>query len=51
MLNLAKRLLVLERTILRDDDGKSRELQEFMKISLLQNVWISNNQGETCQML
>lgn len=48
LLNLGKRLLVLERSILRDDDGKSCELQEYMKISLLQNVWIANNQGETC---
>ena len=48
MLNLAKRLLVLERSILRDDDGRSQELQEYLKISLLQNVWIANNQGETC---
>lgn len=51
MLNLVKRLLVLERSIQRDDDGKSLELQEYIKISLLQNVWIANNQGETCQML
>ena len=51
MLNLAKRLYVLERSIERQDDGKSAELEQFLKVALLQNVWIANNQGETCQML
>jgi len=48
MLNLAKRLLVLERSIERNDDGRSIELEKFLKLALLQNVWIANNQGETC---
>jgi len=51
MLNLAKRLYVLERSIERQDDGRSAELDSFLKLALLQNVWIGNNQGETCQML
>lgn len=51
MLNLAKRLYVLERSIVRQDDGQSVELEQYLKLSLLQNVWIANNQGETCQML
>ena len=25
--------------------------EQYLKIALLQNVWIGNNQGETCQML
>jgi hypothetical protein len=48
MLGLIKRLLVLERSIGREDDGKSFELQNYLKVALLQNVWIGNNQGETC---
>ena len=51
MLNFVKRLFVLERSIERKDNGKSVELEQFLKIALLQNVWIGNNQGETCQML
>ena len=51
MLGLVKRLFVLERSIERQDDGKSFELEQFLKVALLQNVWIGNNQGETCQML
>lgn len=35
MLNLAKRLFVLERSIERQDDGKSQELEQFLKLSLL----------------
>ena len=27
------------------------ELENYLKIALLQNVWMPNNQGETCQML
>ena len=51
MLSLVKRLYVLERSIERQDDGKSSELEQYIKTALLQNVWIQNNQGETCQML
>ena len=35
MLNLSKRLYVLERSIERQDDGKSQELEQFLKLSLL----------------
>ena len=51
MLSLAKRLYILERSVERQDDRRSVELEHYLKISLLQNVWIANNQGETCQML
>ena len=51
MLNLAKRLYVIERSIERLENGRSQELENFLKLSLLQNVWLTANQGETCQML
>lgn len=52
MLSFAKRLYTIERSIEREDDGTpGQELTQFVKIALLQNVWIAGNQGETCQML
>ena len=35
MLNFVKRLFVLERSIERKDNGKSAELEQFLKIALL----------------
>ena len=43
--------MVIERSIERLANGQSTELNQFIKIALLQNVWIAGNQGETCQML
>ena len=51
MLAFGKRLYVVERSIERQVDGASQELNQFIKIALIQNVWIAGNQGETCQML
>ena len=35
MLSLVKRLYILERSVERQDDGRSVELENFLKISLL----------------
>ena len=35
MLSLAKRLLILERSIERQDDGRSLELEQYLKLCLL----------------
>jgi len=40
LLAFTKRLFVLQRSIARQNDGKSEELTQYLRIALLQNQWL-----------